>query len=637
MPTRLWGDVQRARYGRFPDAIGDDDIARCFHLDERDEAIITELRGAHNRLGFAAQLGTVRFIGTFPSETTAIPPVVLDALARQLAETPAVSLGDYWNGRQRWRHVALIRERYGFRDFADASFERFRLTRWLYALCWAGDDRPGLLMERAVAWLLAEQVLLPGVSTLERFCAHVRARVHKQRWRRMAGAFDTKQSAYIARLFDSGDGPALIEELRCAPRRLAPGEFMTHLERIDAIRAAALAPKAAPGAPDAVIERLAHAARKMRPAALARLPEPRRSATLAALFGALERIALDEALELFDQLVDQTVKDAAKAYVASRMRTLRDLDAAALILAQAVESVLLEERDDASLRQALAQIRSAAIENAIDRTRHLARPPDDRHFQELCTSWRRIRRLFEGLLRRIAFEATPVAEPVREALAFLAHTPDWTRASMRAAPTACVSAAWSRHVFDLGAKPLAATVADNRAYVFAVLEATRKALRRRDIFVAASARFADPNRGMLEDAAWASARPAVLRALGRSDDARAEVGILCEQLDAAYQRANMNLPHNPDLRFENDDLVLSHLDRLEEPPTLIALRRDIQARLPKGDLPDIVLEVCTRTDFADSFTHVNERGGQGRRLPDQPRRRIGRAELQHRLRADGPA
>ena len=52
MPTRLWGDVQRARYGRFPDSIGEDDIARCFHLDARDQAIITELRGAHNRLGF---------------------------------------------------------------------------------------------------------------------------------------------------------------------------------------------------------------------------------------------------------------------------------------------------------------------------------------------------------------------------------------------------------------------------------------------------------------------------------------------------------------------------------------------------------------------------------------------------------
>ena len=151
MPTRLWGDAQRARYGCFPDVVDKDDITRCFHLDNHDQAIITELRGAHNRLGFAVQLGTVRFIGTFPVQTPAVPAVVLEAIARQLAETPAASLDEYWSGRQRWRHVALIKERYGFQDFTDAPFDRFRLTRWLYALCWAGDDRPGLLMERAVA------------------------------------------------------------------------------------------------------------------------------------------------------------------------------------------------------------------------------------------------------------------------------------------------------------------------------------------------------------------------------------------------------------------------------------------------------------------------------------------------------
>ena len=100
MPTRLWGDAQRARYGRFPDAIGEDDIARCFHLDERDHTIITELRGAHNRLGFAAQLGAVRFIGAFPSETAAVPPVVLGALARQLADRTLARIDEVL--RKRW-------------------------------------------------------------------------------------------------------------------------------------------------------------------------------------------------------------------------------------------------------------------------------------------------------------------------------------------------------------------------------------------------------------------------------------------------------------------------------------------------------------------------------------------------------
>ena len=610
MPTRFWGDAQRARYGRFPDVVDDEDIARCFHLDERDRSVIASLRGAHNRLGFALQLGAVRFIGDFPSETDTIPLGVIGALADQLDEVPVSSLEAYWIGRQRWRHVALIKDRYGFRDFGDAPFERFRLTRWLYALCQAGDERPGLLMDRAVSWLMAERVLLPGISTLERFCARIRARVRERRWTRMAQAFDSEQSARIVELLGAEDGSALIEDLRRAPRRLKQSEFIRQLERIDAIREHDLAPTGNIGAPDAVIERLARSARKMRPAALIRLPEPQRSAMLAALFGAMEGIALDEALDLFEQLIDETVKEAAKDYAATRMRTLRDLDAAALTLARVGDFAMINTDDDAVLRRAreemIAELGAETVRDAIARTRRLARPPDDRHYRELCTYWKRVRKLFAGLLDRMEFSAAPGAEPVCEALAFLANTSDWARASMRHAPTGCVSAAWSRHVFADGTKRPGVPVTDNRAYVFAVLEAARKAIKRRDIFVAKSGRFADPNRGMLDGAAWTAARPSVLRALGRSENAEAEVADLTGQLDAAYRRAIANLPDNPDLRFDDDGIVLSRLDRLEEPPGLVALRRDIHARLPKGDLPDILLEVFARTGLPAAFTHLTD-------------------------------
>ena len=41
--------------------------------------------------------------------------------------------------------MALIRDHYGYRDFA-----LDRLTRRLYAWCWAGDDRPSLFLGRYV-------------------------------------------------------------------------------------------------------------------------------------------------------------------------------------------------------------------------------------------------------------------------------------------------------------------------------------------------------------------------------------------------------------------------------------------------------------------------------------------------------
>ena len=53
--------------------------------------------------------------------------------------------------------------------------------------------------------------------------------------------------------------------------------------------------------------------------------------------------------------------------------------------------------------------------------------------------------------------------------------------------------------------------------------------------------------------------------------------------------------------------MLSPLDKLERPPSLIALQAAISARMPKIDLPDVILEVATRSGFAEAFTHVSER------------------------------
>lgn len=149
MPVSFLSPQPRENYGRYTGAPSPEDLVRYFHLDDSDHALIAQKRGEHNRLGFAVQLGTVRYLSTFLEDPLAVPAPVLQTLAKQLrlAAMPDASL--YSAGRQRLQHAAEIQIHYGYVEITDRQIG-FHLTRWLYALCWTGTDRPIKLTQSVI-------------------------------------------------------------------------------------------------------------------------------------------------------------------------------------------------------------------------------------------------------------------------------------------------------------------------------------------------------------------------------------------------------------------------------------------------------------------------------------------------------
>ncbi|RLA38955.1 MAG: hypothetical protein DRR42_27915 [Gammaproteobacteria bacterium] len=133
MPREFLTDTQRRQYGRFEGELDETQLTRYFHLDDTDRALTNNCRGYANQLGFALQLTTARFLGTFLSESTQVPRSVLQFVAIQLGITNVDSLGSYMNRKAtRPAHRAEIQRHYGYRDFNTPPW-RFRLSRFLYS------------------------------------------------------------------------------------------------------------------------------------------------------------------------------------------------------------------------------------------------------------------------------------------------------------------------------------------------------------------------------------------------------------------------------------------------------------------------------------------------------------------------
>lgn len=158
MPVGFLTPEQRDYFGRYVGSPSREELERFFYLSDEDRDVIQTLRGDHSRLGYAILLTTVRFLGVLPDKPTSVPSEVQQVLVRQLSITDPDCLLRYSDHR-RWIHAADIQTRYGYRHFTDHDVG-FRLCRWLYALCWTGTDRPGVLFERATAWLLTQKVAL---------------------------------------------------------------------------------------------------------------------------------------------------------------------------------------------------------------------------------------------------------------------------------------------------------------------------------------------------------------------------------------------------------------------------------------------------------------------------------------------
>ncbi|HEY5844512.1 MAG TPA: Tn3 family transposase [Mycobacterium sp.] len=609
-------------YAAFPSELDRDWLGRVVHLSAADLALVRRRAGVVTRLGYAVQLVTVRAIGAFRSDPTAVPGPVVAAIARQLGIDDPGVLSGYRDMPVRWRHTAEIRDRYGYRDFTTQP-DRFAFTAWLYRQAWRDDPAPSVLFRAAHRQLLARQILLPGQSVLTRLIATVRERATHRLHERLARAAPAEVRTRLEKLLLVPEGArrSELDLLRRPPFTPTITGLVRALDRLERVRALGAGDLDLSGVPPGRVVALARHADQAWATQLADLSPHRRIATLTAYTHVLTGSARDDVIDIFDVVFGDLQRAATHRGQKRRAGELRHYDEAVAAVHTRMRS-LLDALDDAGVLAAvLDRLRAARgdIEEAMGTVATLMRPPGDPFHEQLVACYPQIRRFLPRLLDALELEAIDPAQPVLAACHALA---DWLTNKPRTAhrpagevPLQVITPAWQPHVHDREDGTV-----DRAGYTCCVLDQLRTRLRRRDVYAPGSTRWGDPRVELLTPATWTDQRETMCEELALDPEAAAVVDQLTATLDAAWRRTAAGYAGNPDLRIETrhgrDEIVLTPLDADPEPASLVELRGEVDKLLPEVEIADLPLEVHAWTGFLDEYTHIADTHAREPGLPE---------------------
>ncbi|EXU64948.1 transposase [Streptomyces sp. PRh5] len=340
MPVEFLTDEQAARYAAYDGAPTRAELERFFFLDDADRALIESKRRSHNRLGFAAQLTTVRYLGVFLDDPTDIPAEVADYLDEQLGIADVSVLKAYGEREKtRFEHVWELRKLLEYTEFAEVEAE---LRAWVDARAWMTGEGPKALFDAAMGWLRERRVLLPGVTTLARLVAAVREAANQRLWDTLYGLLSTGQRAVLDSLLAVPPGARVseLDRLRRGPVRISGPQMRWALERAKEITDLGMGEVDVTGIPPRRLAELSRYGVDGKASLLKRHGDSRRLATLLATAVYLTTRAVDDALDLLEVLIATKLLARAERETAKeKLRTLPRVERASAKLAAAFQIV----------------------------------------------------------------------------------------------------------------------------------------------------------------------------------------------------------------------------------------------------------------------------------------------------------
>lgn len=301
-------------------------ILRHYTLADDDLEIIGTRRRPHNRLGFALQLCALRYPGRLLAPGEVIPEQITRFLAAQLG-LRSDDLIDYAIREEtRHEHLATLREIYGYKMFTGQGSRD--LKAWLTSEAEIARSNESLA-KQFVEKCWATQIILPGVTVIERQCADALVAAERRIETRIACRLDDEMLNRLDAL--------LSEEVNGSVTRFVwlrqfevgqnSADVNRLLDRLEFLQDLKLDVSTLDGVPPHRITRLRRQGERYFAGDLRDISDDRRFAILAVCVLEWRSAIADAVVETHDRIVGKTWRDAKKlcaAHVADAKTALHE-------------------------------------------------------------------------------------------------------------------------------------------------------------------------------------------------------------------------------------------------------------------------------------------------------------------------
>jgi hypothetical protein len=176
MPPQEQFLSKRQRYQplALPQHFSDEELVRDWTLVESDHQEIARYQKGF-RVYIALQICAVRLYGRFVNHIHDVSPHIINYLGQQLDLPPSLTVEGPEREATALEHRSNVLKHLGFQRFDPMA--QAQLETWIEQQARRGM-LPDALFQQAEKLLLAQRVLLPGPSVLERLLIHVCSNVH---------------------------------------------------------------------------------------------------------------------------------------------------------------------------------------------------------------------------------------------------------------------------------------------------------------------------------------------------------------------------------------------------------------------------------------------------------------------------